>query len=180
MNAKALIVVLSFLLWAQVSWRWYTHGIKGFYALKIELPDPIDVSPEEPESTDTTVIEEEPEHLLHTDEGVTIFFPYKEADQAFRTELASQLVSLVEDMSSAQRPITIAGHTDQKGSESYNLELGEERARFVAEILAQAGLKTERMMIKSFGESRPLAEEESPDAVWMNRRVEIKWKTFNQ
>ena len=64
--------------------------------------------------------------------------------------------------------IEVAGHTDIKGSEKYNLALSTQRAEVVANQLIYNGVSAQRIMAVGYGESWPIS---SNDAV--NRRVEI-------
>ncbi|OAV43391.1 OmpA family protein [Lewinella sp. 4G2] len=67
--------------------------------------------------------------------------------------------------------ITIDGHTDSKGSEAYNLELSQKRAAAVADYLAQDGIARRRMITQGFGETRPVATNETDAGRAQNRRV---------
>lgn len=64
--------------------------------------------------------------------------------------------------------IQVAGHTDSKGSEQYNLDLSQQRADSVKNALVQRGVDPMRIQTMGYGESQPIS---SSDA--MNRRVEI-------
>ncbi len=69
--------------------------------------------------------------------------------------------------------IRIEGHTDSRGSASYNLELSEARAASVRAYLIQKGVEGNRMESEGFGESRPEVEGDG-EAVWArNRRVDF-------
>jgi outer membrane protein OmpA-like peptidoglycan-associated protein len=68
----------------------------------------------------------------------------------------------------------IAGHTDATGSEDYNYELGRKRAESVARYLvAKKGIDPFRISTVSYGESAPVAENDTPEGRRQNRRVEI-------
>lgn len=67
-----------------------------------------------------------------------------------------------------QTTIQVAGHTDSRGSEQYNMELSQRRADAVKNALVQRGIDPMRMQSYGYGESQPIS---SSDA--MNRRVEI-------
>lgn len=72
----------------------------------------------------------------------------------------------------AGRSVEIVGHTDPRGSESYNKELGAERADNVARWLNHCGVPETRMTTRSRGEQ--LATEDMP-AIWeFDRRVDIR------
>lgn len=68
----------------------------------------------------------------------------------------------------------IEGHCDDRGTEEYNLALGERRARAAYEFLILLGVEPERMSIVSFGEERPLNPAQNETAWAMNRRDEFR------
>jgi len=70
--------------------------------------------------------------------------------------------------------IVIAGHTDNVGSEKYNLNLGRSRAEATASYLAtKSGIDSSRMIVLTFGESVPVASNNTKEGREQNRRVEI-------
>ena len=70
--------------------------------------------------------------------------------------------------------IRIAGHTDSRGSDEYNLALGQRRAAATKRYLTQRGIDASRIDIVSFGEERPASEGED-ESVWSrNRRAEFE------
>jgi outer membrane protein OmpA-like peptidoglycan-associated protein len=70
--------------------------------------------------------------------------------------------------------IEIEGHTDSVGSEESNLRLSQGRADSVHDYLLHSGLKPDRMMTaRGFGESTPVASNDSAAGRQVNRRVEI-------
>lgn len=70
--------------------------------------------------------------------------------------------------------VIIEGHASYENTESYNQTLGFKRALAVAEYLRDAGVWEERLHIKSFGKSRPSADNHDENFRQENRRVEIK------
>ena len=75
------------------------------------------------------------------------------------------------------RVVTIEGNCDERGSNEYNLSLGDDRAIIIGNFLAQNGIARDRMETVSRGETNP-AVEGSGEAAWsQNRRGEfIIWK----
>jgi outer membrane protein OmpA-like peptidoglycan-associated protein len=69
--------------------------------------------------------------------------------------------------------IEVQGHTDSKGSESYNQKLSVRRATEVSAYLDGNGIKTNRVNIKGFGESAPKYENDTDQNRSKNRRVEF-------
>jgi outer membrane protein OmpA-like peptidoglycan-associated protein len=70
--------------------------------------------------------------------------------------------------------IVITGHTNDLGTDDYNLELGQRRAESVAESLAERGLAGDMMQISSRGESEPLMPNVTDVNRALNRRVEVQ------
>jgi peptidoglycan-associated lipoprotein len=69
--------------------------------------------------------------------------------------------------------IEIQGYTDSRGSDKYNMKLGEDRAESVRRYLAENGIPLHRINTISYGESRPLASNSSSDGRSKNRRVVV-------
>ena len=69
--------------------------------------------------------------------------------------------------------VRIEGHCDDRGSERYNLALGEQRANAVRQVFRDKGIADSRMDVVSFGEERPAAEGTSDEARAQNRRAVI-------
>lgn len=72
-----------------------------------------------------------------------------------------------------ERQIIIEGHTDNVGSETYNLELSRNRANSVRNALLDRNVVSTRIRTEGYGESRPVASNESASGRQQNRRVEI-------
>jgi OmpA-OmpF porin, OOP family len=66
------------------------------------------------------------------------------------------------------------GHTDSQGDDAYNQELSERRAGAVRQYLIETyGIAADRLEAEGFGESRPVADNETPEGRQQNRRVEL-------
>lgn len=70
--------------------------------------------------------------------------------------------------------IEISGHTDSDGSEAYNLRLSQARAQAVVDYLISRGIESSRMIARGYGESRPIAPNDTPENKQKNRRTELK------
>ena len=79
-----------------------------------------------------------------------------------------------------QTSITIAGHTDSTGTEAHNQQLSERRAANVKNALVGEGVNPARMTAVGYGESRPVADNTTPEGRQMNRRVTILIKPQQQ
>ena len=69
--------------------------------------------------------------------------------------------------------ILLEGHTDSDGSEEYNLQLSRSRANSVANYLQSLDVNATRFTIMGYGESQPIASNETVEGKQMNRRVEV-------
>lgn len=76
--------------------------------------------------------------------------------------------------------IVIAGHTDNTGSAEYNQQLSQRRAESVGSYLAQRNVAAARMMITGYGETRPVAGNDTPEGRSQNRRVELTLEPIKQ
>ena len=72
-----------------------------------------------------------------------------------------------------QTRIQIAGHTDNVGSDASNLQLSQARANSVRGYLGSVGVAPARMQAVGYGESRPIADNNTDYGRAQNRRVEI-------
>lgn len=72
--------------------------------------------------------------------------------------------------------LVIEGHCDERGTDEYNMALGERRARAAYEYLILLGVDADRMDLVSYGEERPLVEESNEEAWAKNRRNEFRIK----
>ena len=69
--------------------------------------------------------------------------------------------------------ITVEGHCDERGSDTYNLSLGENRAKAAKAFLTTLGVAADRINVISYGEEKPL-DPTSTEAAWAkNRRAEF-------
>jgi peptidoglycan-associated lipoprotein len=68
--------------------------------------------------------------------------------------------------------ITLEGHCDERGSEEYNLALGERRGESVRSYLVDLGIPASRLRVVSFGEAKPAVMGHDESAWKWNRRVE--------
>lgn len=70
--------------------------------------------------------------------------------------------------------IEVGGHTDSKGSDSYNQRLSESRAKAVADYLISKGISERRLQYRGYGKSKPIDTNETEEGRARNRRVEFK------
>ncbi len=70
--------------------------------------------------------------------------------------------------------LEIAGHTDNVGSDAANMTMSEKRAKAVGSYLNSKGVANDRLIVKWFGESQPIADNDTPEGRAKNRRVEMQ------
>ena len=75
--------------------------------------------------------------------------------------------------SNPTRVVVIEGHCDERGSNEYNLSLGESRAQIVQNYLVQNGIAANRIQTRSFGEEKPANSGHDEGAWAQNRRGEF-------
>jgi peptidoglycan-associated lipoprotein len=105
--------------------------------------------------------------------GSVVNFDYDKADLRDDTK---QLLDAKIPILNANTGVTIriAGHTDDRGSGEYNLQLGQRRAAAARDYLTARGVNTARIELVSYGEERPLCQDKN-EACWsQNRRAEFE------
>ena len=102
-----------------------------------------------------------------------IFFEYNES--GLLEESYSELKRLVDLMKDNPKlEIEIGGHTDDQGSDEYNLSLSQRRVESVVSYLVEAGIDAKRFKAKGYGESSPVADNSTEEGRAFNRRVEFR------
>jgi outer membrane protein OmpA-like peptidoglycan-associated protein len=76
----------------------------------------------------------------------------------------------------AEQPVSIGveGHTDSTGSDDYNQGLSIRRATAVRDYLEKKGIDAARMTIEGYGETKPVASNDTEEGRAQNRRVELR------
>lgn len=99
-----------------------------------------------------------------------------EFDKATLTLNAKALLDQVSDalQQRADIKVELDGYTDSKGSDAYNQKLSEQRAAAVKDYLVSRGIDAARMVAKGFGETAPIADNDTDEGREHNRRVELK------
>ncbi len=69
--------------------------------------------------------------------------------------------------------IILEGHCDERGSDEFNVELGDRRARSVMAEMIKEGIDESRLIVLSRGEAEPIDDRHMPKAWRQNRRVEF-------
>jgi peptidoglycan-associated lipoprotein len=109
-----------------------------------------------------------------------IFFNYDNAEiqSNEKSQLSADVDFLVKHTA---LNVMIEGHCDERGSDEYNLSLGESRAQGVQAALIKAGISPERIKIISYGKERPFCSAAENEGCWQqNRRAHFALQNRNQ
>lgn len=102
----------------------------------------------------------------------TVYFDFDRAE--LRSDARERLAANARFL--GQHPeleIAIEGHADERGTNEYNLALGDRRASSARGYLASLGVSAESVRTVSYGEERPECGESGEDCWWRNRRAQF-------
>ncbi|RKZ33878.1 peptidoglycan-associated lipoprotein Pal [bacterium] len=142
----------------------------GGCAKKVPPPPPPPVEEKKPEpKIEEPVVKPEPKPKLELKNVYFEFDKYRLTAEAkaILNDNAKQL------MDSPTIRVRLEGHCDERGTNAYNLSLGEKRANAVKNFLIQYGIGANRIETISYGEERPVCTEHNENCWWRNRRVEF-------
>ncbi|MDC0405475.1 peptidoglycan-associated lipoprotein Pal [Gammaproteobacteria bacterium] len=104
--------------------------------------------------------------------NATVYFEFDKFNLNSKSlQTLKSAVAAMKDNSSIK--ITISGHADERGTREYNLALGQRRAESVRDYFAINGINANRIMVKSYGEERPILDGSNEASYSKNRRAEI-------
>jgi OOP family OmpA-OmpF porin len=89
-------------------------------------------------------------------------------------EVVDEIADVLRACRKTEMAIQIAGHTDSQGRESMNLELSEARAQSVLDALAARRVSVARITSKGYGETAPIADNDTEEGREANRRIEFR------
>lgn len=103
----------------------------------------------------------------------TVYFDFDKSDlrKDARDVLSKNAEALLKQVADAK--VKIEGHCDERGSDEYNMALGDRRAKSVAKYLTSLGIKADRISTVSYGEEKPAAQGHDEAAWSKNRRAEF-------
>jgi len=104
----------------------------------------------------------------------TIYFDYDRATLRDDQKPTLHQDAAVIRGTDAWRQVVVEGHCDERGSEEYNLALGERRANSVKQYLIDSGVPASRLDTVSFGESKPAVQGHDESAWKWNRRAAFR------
>ncbi len=121
--------------------------------------------------TDVQVIRQGDDLILNMPSGITFAYNDATVQPQFRPTL-DQVAQVLSEYN--QTYVDVLGHTDSSGTDAYNQTLSERRAASVADYLSRNGVQSARLGTRGYGESQPVAANETDAGRAANRRVEIK------
>ena len=105
-----------------------------------------------------------------------IFFDFdKSTLRPESTAELERLIKLLTDIPSMK--IEIGGHTDSKGADDYNMKLSSTRSESVVNYLVSHGIEAARLTYKGYGETKPMATNDTDEGRQLNRRTEFEIKS---
>jgi len=123
-------------------------------------------------SSQIVIEEREKEIVIKISENNAILFEYNKAK--LRKDAYKALDKVVDILKRARYTrVLICGHTDNIGSEEFNLNLSKMRAKAVYNYFVKKGIEKSIMSIKGYGSSKPIASNKTEQGRAKNRRVEI-------
>lgn len=144
----------------------------GLPAAPVAAPQVAEVAPPPPPAT------EPKQPTLAAERRFTdVLFAFDHSDLS--TKAQGDLDSAVQTINelSNQYPnlrVKVDGHTDWIGTDGYNQGLGERRANTVKSYLVRKGVSADRIDTNSYGESKPVASNETAEGRQLNRRAEVR------
>lgn len=136
-------------------------------------PPPPPPAPPAPPVEDPNVAIERARAALIATIGTTIHFDFDRADIRPQDEqILNQKATVLQQH--PQVRIRIAGHADERGSDEYNMVLGQRRAQAAKAYLERRGIDGSRIDVISYGEERPADPRSNEEAWARNRRGEFE------
>ena len=116
--------------------------------------------------------------VVRNGDNITLNMPENITFGFDQSNLQSQFYPVLDNVANTLREynqtiVEVAGHTDSKGTDSYNQALSDRRAASVGNYLMSKGLVRDRFILVGAGESRPVASNDTDAGRSQNRRVEI-------
>lgn len=136
------------------------------------VPDDIDRCPDTPGPASNYGCPEDVKTKL-TYIAKNIYFNTNKATlQTISYDPLNQLVDILNKYPNAK--LTIEGHTDNTGTNAYNIQLSGSRAKTVLSYLTSKGIAANRLTAVGYGEEKPVATNNTAEGRTLNRRVELK------
>jgi outer membrane protein OmpA-like peptidoglycan-associated protein len=144
-----------------------------------EIPDNVDLCPEKPGPAeyDGCPVDEPPYVIVESDR---IRIKGNIQFESGAATIQKQSLKLLDEVADVLRknptlgPVLIEGHTDNRGSRAFNVDLSQRRARAVMDYLISKGIERKRLSAKGFGFAQPIATNDTALGRAKNRRVDFR------
>ncbi len=138
-----------------------------------EAPVPVEAPAETAEPAEPGIVATAPPATATPIANKRVYFGYDSA------ALSAQAPLILTDMIAYLRTnpglsVTVEGHCDERGTDAYNMELGERRAQAVKTYLVDHGIPAHRLVAVSYGKTRPVAMGHNEASWAQNRRAEFQ------
>jgi outer membrane protein OmpA-like peptidoglycan-associated protein len=197
MNSKPVILT-AFAIWCFVCARWYVCGIKDACQVKTPVEEVIQTPAIEPDTVDTHTSTETTSPIKSTtstsatpskavtpanmgnvqmetvEDKMVIHFPYKSTRKEDNVAIDGYLSGLAQQLIASGEKVRITGHTDFVGEPKTNYNFGLQRANSIRDILMKKGVPKSQIICKSYGDTKPVATNDTPYGRYLNRRAEIR------
>lgn len=103
-----------------------------------------------------------------------IYFPVNSVNKLADEEVEAYLDKLIIRVLESGERIALEGHADNSGEADYNMELGTRRANTIKQYLLSKNVNPDMISTKSFGDSKPIASNDTEEGRAENRRTELR------
>jgi len=114
--------------------------------------------------------------MEEVEDRMVIYFPYNSIRREDNDGIDEYLTRLAAYLIESNRKISVTGHADFVGGAKYNKQFGLQRAATIRNNLIKKGVNKSQVSINSYGESKAIATNDTPQGRYKNRRVEIRVK----
>jgi outer membrane protein OmpA-like peptidoglycan-associated protein len=149
----------------------YTYKTEGEYSASLTITD----SKGNKAQKSVSIVSSAKEYIPTPEKPITLHGVKFEFDKSRITISTDDIFDKVA-ASLNERPdvkVEVVGHCDWTGSEEYNQKLSVQRAQAVRDYLISKGVKAENLTFKGYGETKPIADNNTAEGRAQNRRVEL-------
>ena len=151
---------------------------------KVEEPKPVPVAPKDSDGDgvydDADKCQNTPKGTVVDAQGCTkiirlhVTFDFDQV--SIKKEFMPEIEKVADFMKqNSGYSVVLEGHTDSKGSDTYNQKLSDKRAKAVAKALSDLGIPNAKITTEAYGESKPVATNDTDAGRAENRRVDAKF-----
>jgi peptidoglycan-associated lipoprotein len=145
-----------------------------FFAGCSSTSDVVEEAPVQQASSEPVAAQEPAQPQPEATIALETIFYFDYDDATLRPGARAEIEAHAERIKSSEKIVRIEGHADERGTDTYNKELGQRRAEAVRDLLVSMGVHSSKIETVSLGEKSPVILG-SGESVWQkNRRVELK------